>query len=303
MRPLLVGALTVETVTVPIRGLPSRLEGCRIVQLSDFHYDGQRLSQPLLDAAIAQANALQPDLIALTGDYITHSHAPMPHLADCLSQLQSRHGIVAILGNHDNHRPGNRSTVLRELRRVGVHVLWNQVVYPLGEDFPVVGLAEFWSREFAPETVLSQLSPTVPRLVLVHNPDSAPRLAPWRVDLQLSGHTHGGQIILPGLGIVPAWVDRLKSGLGKVLPIPTLRRKGSRVLQHWEWASGLHRVGESWLYVNRGLGTYAPGRWRCPPELTVLTLVGQPEDDAGLPEAQLAQVPQASFTSNQTRRD
>jgi uncharacterized protein len=199
----------------------------------------------------------------------------MPQLADYLSQLQSRHGTVAILGNHDNHRPGNRATVLRELQRVGIHALWNQVVYPLGEDFPIVGLAEFWSREFAPDGVFRQVAPQIPRLVLVHNPDSAVALAPWRVDLQLSGHTHGGQIIVPGLGIVPAWVDRLQGIMAKLLPLPSLQRKSAKVLQHWEWASGLHRVGESWLYVNRGLGTYAPGRWRCPPEVTVLTLVGQ----------------------------
>lgn len=273
MRPLFVGRLTVESVTVPIQNLPPRLEGCRVVQLSDFHYDGQRLSPALLEAAIAQTNALQPDLIALTGDFITRSHAPMPRLADYLSQLHSRHGIVAILGNHDNHRPGNRETVLRELRRVGIQALWNQVVYPLGDDFPVVGLAEFWSREFAPAAVFRQVPSNIPRLVLVHNPDSATHLAPWRVDLQLSGHTHGGQIILPGVGNVAAWADRFEGMLGKLLPIPSLRRKSSKVLQHWEWASGLHRVGESWLYVNRGLGTYAPGRWRCPPEITVLTLV------------------------------
>lgn len=160
MRPFVVGALTTETVTVPIHNLPPRLEGSRIVQLSDFHYDGQRLSPSLLEAAIAQTNALQPDLIALTGDFITHSPAPMPRLADYLSQLNSRHGIVAVLGNHDNKRPGNRDVVLRELRRVGIQALWNQVVYPLGNDFPVVGLAEFWSREFAPAAVLNHVPPT-----------------------------------------------------------------------------------------------------------------------------------------------
>lgn len=278
MRPLWVGPLTLETVTVPIRDLPSALEGCRIAQLSDFHYDGQRLAMPLLLEAIAQVNALQPDLIALTGDYITHSHAPMARLADELRQLRSRCGVVAVLGNHDNHRPGNRSVVLQELRRVGIQALWNQIVYPLGPDFPVVGLAELWSRDFAPAKLLPSIPPEMPRLVLSHNPDSALQLAPWRVDLQLSGHTHGGQIVVPGLGIVPAWTDRFQQSVATLLPLPSFKRKSAHTLQHWEWASGLHAVpqnqaGPSWLYVNRGLGTYAPGRWRCPPEVTLLTLV------------------------------
>lgn len=278
MRPLWVGPLTLETVTVPIRDLPSTLEGCRIVQLSDFHYDGQRLATPLLREAIAQVNALQPDLIALTGDYIIHSHAPMARLADELRQLRSRCGVVAVLGNHDNQRHGHRSVVLQELQRVGIQALWNQIAYPLGPDFPVVGLAELWSRDFAPAKILPSLPPETPRLVLSHNPDSAARLAPWRVDLQLSGHTHGGQIVVPGFGIVPAWTTRLQRKRPIRLLLRVLKRKSSHTLQHWEWASGLHAVpqnqaGPSWLYVNRGLGTYAPGRWRCPPEVTLLTLV------------------------------
>lgn len=279
MRPLWVGPLTLDTVTVPIGDLPPALEGCRIVQLSDFHYDGQRLAKSLLRDAIAQVNALQPDLIALTGDFITHSHAPMAELASYLSQLRSRCGVVAVLGNHDTQHPGNRSTVLRELRRVGIQALWNQVVYPLGAGFPVVGLAELRSREFSPSAVLSQVPPHLPRLVLAHQPDIADALGPWRVDLQLSGHTHGGQIVLPGLGVVPAQIQRWRRRILGWLPLATPPGEGTHVVRHWEWAAGLHPVlphpsPPRWIYVNRGLGTYAPGRWRCPPEVTLITLVG-----------------------------
>ncbi|NJL47217.1 MAG: metallophosphoesterase [Leptolyngbyaceae cyanobacterium SM2_5_2] len=273
MRPLLIGPLTLETVTIPIRNLPPRLEGCRIVQLSDFHYDGQRLPTPLLEAVIAQVSALAPDLVALTGDYVTSDPSPIFRLSAYLSQLNSRYGTVAVLGNHDNLRLGGRRTILRELQRAGVQALWNQIIYPLSEDLPVVGLAEFWSKEFNPKPLLDSLPTTTPRLVLSHNPDSAAELAPYRVDLQLSGHTHGGQIVLPGLGRVPALVQRLQtSQLGK-LPLPYLNRKCGKILHHWEWAAGLHQIGNNWLYVNRGLGTYAPGRFRCPPEVTLITLV------------------------------
>lgn len=274
MRPLFTGSLTVETVTVSIQDLPRRLAGCRIVQLSDFHYDGQRLSPRLLQQVVAQVNRLAPDLIALTGDYVTSDPAPIFALGSYLQQMRSRHGTVAVLGNHDNIDLGGRRTILRSLQQVGISPLWNELAFPLGDDLPVVGLADFWSREFSPAPLLDRLPPEQPRLVLSHNPDSAEVLAPWRVDLQLSGHTHGGQIVLPGLGPVPAFTQGLRQTLADWLPLdlPYLSPKCIKVVRHWEWVSGLHWVGQNQLYVNRGLGTYAPGRWGCPPEVTVVEL-------------------------------
>ncbi len=275
MLPLFTGPLTLETVTVAIRDLPQRLEGCRIVQLSDFHYDGQRLSNRLLQQAIDRVNSLEPDLIALTGDYVTSDPAPIFVLSSYLSRMKSRYGTVAVLGNHDNLRPGGRRTIVRSLQQAGITTLWNEVAYPLGDDLAVVGLADFWSREFSPDPVLSPLPPSLPRLVLSHNPDTAEYLAVWRVDLQLSGHTHGGQIVLPGLGPAPAITQGLRQKLADWLPVdlPYLSRKCLKVVHHWEWAAGLHGIGQNQLYVNRGLGTYEPGRWRCPPEVTVVELV------------------------------
>ncbi len=276
MRPLLTGPLTVETVTVSIRDLPERLEGCRIVQLSDFHFDGQRLSPGLLQQAIDRVNDLKPDLIALTGDYVTHDPAPIFTLATYLSQLKSRYGTVAVLGNHDNRTLGGRQTILRSLQQAGICTLWNNIAYPLGDDLPVVGLADFWSREFsAAHRVLTALPESQPRLVLSHNPDSAEDLARWRVDLQLSGHTHGGQVVLPGIGPVAALSQALRLSVLSKLPFdrPHRKRKRLKIVRHWEWVSGLHRVGANQLYVNRGLGSYAPGRLGCPPEITVVELV------------------------------
>ncbi|MEM6352437.1 MAG: metallophosphoesterase [Cyanobacteria bacterium P01_D01_bin.14] len=274
MHPLLTGPLTTERLTLPIRDLPAELAGTVIVQLSDFHYDGLRLAESMLVEISERVQAIAPDLILLTGDFITSDAAPIYQLARVLEKLPSRAGTYAVMGNHELYRPGSRATVTHALERVGIPVLWNRVMYPLGERLALVGLADFWSRAFAPTPVFEQIDPSIPRLVMSHNPDSATELKPWRVDLQLSGHTHGGQIYLPGLGSAPLLWDRFR----KYIPaewrkgIPYLSDECMSVIRHWEWAMGLHSVGSNRLYVNRGLGTYLPGRLFCPPELTVITL-------------------------------
>lgn len=274
MHRLFSGALSVEEKTIPIQGLPERLVGTVVAQLSDFHFDGLRLSDAMLARAIDRIYDFHPDLIALTGDFVTHDPQPIYELARRIKHLPSRYGMVAVLGNHDIQVPGARQIVTRALEQADIAVLWNQVATPLGEDFPVVGFADYWSREFDP-TVLNQIDPAVPRLVLSHNPDTAEPLASWRADLQLSGHTHGGQIYLPGLGSGPLVWKRFRQRVPRRVrnSIPFLSDRCFHVVRHWEWGRGLHRIGDNWLYVNRGLGTYPPGRLFCPPELTVLTLM------------------------------
>lgn len=274
MHPWLSGPLTTETLTISIAGLPSHLSGLVVTQLSDLHYDGLRLSDALLDEAIACSNGHNPDLVVLTGDHITDQPDPAPELARRLAHLKAKAGVYAILGNHDLYYVKTRSAITSALEAVNIRVLWNEVCYPWGEGLALVGLADYWSREFC-TAPLETVPADTPRLVLSHNPDSAASLQPHRVDLQLSGHTHGGQIILPGLGPLPQWYQHLRQRTPAWLRpyIPYMRRDCHKVVKHWEWAQGLHRVGQNRLYVNRGLGTYPPGRLLCPPELTVIRLV------------------------------
>ena len=269
------GPLTVERLNVAIANLPPSLSGTKLVQLSDLHYDGLRLSEALLAEAIEASNQENPDLVLLTGDYVTDDPSPIEDLVLRLKNLQANRGIYACLGNHDIHYLRSQALITKAFTRVGIQVLWNEIAYPLGKHLPLVGLADYWSREFNP-SILAEIEPHIPRLVLSHNPDTAAILQKWRVDLQLSGHTHGGQFIIPGLGPVPKLLQHLRANVPKALyPWIPFWQKCSQVVKHWEWALGLHQVGDNLMYVNRGLGTYAPGRLFCPPELTVITLLSK----------------------------
>jgi predicted MPP superfamily phosphohydrolase len=274
MHRLLSGKLSIERLTVHIDGLPASLQGTTLAQLSDLHFDGLRLSEALLAEAIAASNQAQPDLVMLTGDYVTDDPSPIHGLAQWLQKLQSRVGTFAVLGNHDIYSPQAKTEITTALMESGISVLWNQIAYPLGPELPIVGLADYWSKEFNPAPVMDNLDPAIPRIVLSHNPDSAVRLQPWRVDLQLSGHSHGGQIVIPGLGPFPTWYQTIRRYTPKGLRrwVPYMREDCHKVMRHWEWAQGFHRVGSNQLYVNRGLGTYYPGRLFCPPEVTIITL-------------------------------
>jgi hypothetical protein len=274
MHWLLTGRLSVENVTVAITDLPESLQGTKLVQLSDFHYDGLRLSEEMLESAITATNEAEPDLIVLTGDYVTDDPSPIHQLVLRLKHLQSRLGVYAILGNHDIYYHHSQAEVTKALNSIDIPVLWNEIAYPLGKELPLVGLADYWSREFNLKPVMSQLDPKMPRIVLSHNPDTAKLLKQWRVDLQLSGHTHGGQIMLPGGSPAISLYKNIRRNLPKSTRrwIPFMQKDCAKVVRHWEWAQGFHQVGNNQMYVNRGLGTYLPGRLFCPPEVSVITL-------------------------------
>jgi uncharacterized protein len=205
----------------------------------------------LVQKAVTLANGLQPDLIVLTGDYVLESEESIFELAPALAALNARYGIFTVLGNHDLWT--NAKTVRRGLQQAGLPVLINEgVSLSVGPaELYLAGLDDGWSGQPDLKPALAQLPPDTPAILLAHEPDLADTFAlDGRISLQLSGHSHGGQVRLPGLGA------------------PVLPYLGQKYDQ------GLYQVGSMWLYTNRGIGLGpAPIRFNCPPEITEITLV------------------------------
>lgn len=239
--------LTIEHQPIQLRRLPEVFDGFRIVQLSDIHHS-PFTSREQVKRAVDTANSLQPDIIALTGDYISKERRYAAPCAELLGRLRARHGVYAVLGNHDHWTDAALITDL--FRAEGITVLVNQgmrfekngaAFWLAGVDDTMVGLEDL-------SLALAGSSEDELKLLLAHNPIILRRAARAGVDLVLSGHTHGGQVSLRP--------ERSASG-----------RPRRRLLK------GLARQGETQIYVTRGLGTVVlPVRFGCPPEVSLLEL-------------------------------
>lgn len=247
--------LQVEEIEVPITGLPSRLDGLRIVQLSDLHLSSV---VPLehIQRSVAIAQDLAGDLIAVTGDYVSNKGDDVRACAGALSGLRAPLGVYAILGNRDY--AAGAAHVADELTTAGLSVLRNQgqaiALDGAGHaDFWLAGLDDVRYRQDDLAAALGEAPGGLPVILLVHEPDYALRIVDHAADLgivlQLSGHTHGGQVRLPFFG-APV--------------LPYLGR---------QFPQGLQKAGQMWVYTNRGVGMVSPPiRFNCPPEITALTL-------------------------------
>lgn len=241
--------LTLERVTVPIAGLPPSLEDLTIAQLSDLHWS-EDVKEGHIARAVDMALEAQPDLVVLTGDYVTHSAHYITDCARELDRLTAPHGVYAILGNHDHWT--NARVVRAGLEAVGLPVLLNANVHiPIGNaDLYLAGVDDVWERHADVDHALAGIPPGAITVLLAHEPDYADQVSGRGVALQLSGHSHGGQVRLPLFGspILPKW--------GRKYPC------------------GLRRVGDMWLYTSRGVGLIQPAvRLNCRPEVTVIQLV------------------------------
>jgi len=288
--------LKVEHIKVPMKGISRKWT---IVHLSDFHWDfkknPRRITAKLMQQILDTTNSLDVDLILLTGDYVQYKPQPIHEFAsEYLSKFKARYGTFASLGNHDYKVQGGNLIITQALETAGIKVLVNQFAKPLGEEGPwIVGLADSWAHEYHPETVFSQLSQYdhIPRIVLSHNPDTAMLLRKWRVDLQLSGHTHGGQVCFPNgkpvLASLHLYAHKLKHSI-RTRIFPRVVRGYMNVVKKWDWALGLHKIERvqptsfhryNMLYTTRGVATHPPLRLFCDPEVSYIELVPSEEVD------------------------
>lgn len=240
--------LVLERIDVPLPRLPARLDGLRVAQLSDLHIS-QYTTAGDIGRAAALAMRQSPDLIVLTGDFIWREvWQYAEHLVEPLRSLAAPLGVYAVLGNHDHWE--DAALASRVLAEAGITLLINQALR-LGVDAPLwlVGLDDVWERKHDIRAALAGTPDDACKLLLVHEPDYADRAARFPVDLQLSGHSHGGQVNLPRLGR------------------PVLPYLGQK------YPAGLYQVESLALYTNRGIGVISPPvRFNCPPEVTELTL-------------------------------
>ena len=242
--------LVVERVEVGVKDLAPEFVGFRIAFLTDLHYS-RIVPRWWLERAVAAANGLAPDIIALGGDFVDDDESYAPGLADILRPLAAPDGVVGVLGNHDHYV--DAAAVRAALGAAGVRELRNQplVLARGAARLAVSGVGDLERDVVDFARVLAGVPPDVPRVVLSHDPDV---FAYWpadlRLDLMLAGHTHGGQAYLPFLG--PPFVPS---------------QFGFRYLK------GLFRESDRQLYVSRGVGAGGfPIRWGCPPELTLVVL-------------------------------
>jgi predicted MPP superfamily phosphohydrolase len=242
----------VRRVQVAVPHLPVALAGLTICHLTDFHL-GPLVEADFLHAAVATASGLGADVVVLTGDYL--SGAAPADIAGCgepFRGLQPPLGVYAVLGNHD-YWCGDPDGVTRSLTAAGVRVLRNQAapLHRSGAALWLVGVEDVWGGHADLKAALREVPGGVPAVLLCHAPDFADEAADSPVAVQLSGHTHGGQVRLPGVGplVLPRYGRRYDAGL---LPV----------------AGGARMV-----YVNVGLGViFPPLRLNCPPEIALLTL-------------------------------
>lgn len=246
--------LVVREETIHIAAWPKSFDRLRIVALSDIHAGAPHIKTDKLRQLVAEVNRLQPDLIVILGDFVIQDviggdFIEPETIARDIKDLRARHGVYAVLGNHDWMLDGER--VRRALEGVGIRVLENDVarIERDGATLWLAGLADLWTRKQDIQGTLRKIAPGQTVVALTHNPDIFPNI-PSNVALTLAGHTHGGQVNLPLLG-------------RPVVPSKYKQR----------YASGHIREDGRDMYVTSGVGTsIIPVRFRVAPEIVVLTV-------------------------------
>lgn len=246
-----VAAPEVSEVVVRLPHLPRALEGFTLVQLSDVHV-GSLIERRFMDELVARVNALRPDLVAITGDLVDGLPRDLGHAVAALQHLRSRAGTFFVTGNHEYH--SNDLAWARALQGLGLQVLRNRGVRvgDAGGSFDLLGVDDWsggWRRrgrtDYDLEHALQYGAPGRASVLLAHQPMNVEQVMARGVGLQLSGHTHGGQVF------------PMTALIGRRMP----------------YVAGHYTVGEGQLYVSRGAGFWGPPlRIGSPPELVKVVL-------------------------------
>jgi len=240
----------IENLEVSIPNLSPVFQGYRIVHISDIHY-GQWISSDRLSGVVDLINQIKPDLVVITGDFVSYlMDSSIEKMAEQLKELKPKDAVLAVLGNHD-HWSGTKK-VQAILEKSNILNISNNVfvVRKQNAQLVIAGVDSVMLKKDRLDLVLEKMPPNAPAILLVHEPDFAKKSATTkRFSLQLSGHSHGGQFVIPGLGTPFRGYAFMRYPLGK------------------------HKVGEMIEYTNRGLGTNDYWlRINCPPEITIITL-------------------------------
>lgn len=241
----------VRSVDVPINGLPLALHGFSIAQITDIHV-GATIKRGYVSRIVEAVNALEADMVAITGDLVDGSVGRLAAHTEPLGSLCARHGVFFVTGNHEYY--SGAPAWVAEMRRLGLSVLMNEhvVLEHRGEAIVIAGVTDFNAHHFDPShrsdpaAAIAGAPRLAIKVLLAHQPRSAYAAAQAGYHLQLSGHTHGGQFF--------PW---------------------SLVVKLFEpFSTGLYRLGELWLYVSRGTGYWGPPkRFGAPSEITHLRLI------------------------------
>jgi predicted MPP superfamily phosphohydrolase len=239
-------SLSLERVEIRLKRLPQKLDGLKIIHLSDTHHSPfTKLDH--IERAVKIANRLRPDMFLLTGDYVSHEREYIAPVAAVLGKLKAKYGVHACLGNHDHWTDAELVTHL--FRGEGINVLINEGFRfeALGASFWLAGVDDYMVGKTDVPAALRGSYPDEMKLLLAHNPIIFREAARGGVDLTLSGHTHGGQI--------------------------KIRDEEKRILPKRKLKAGLHSRRNAQIYITRGIGTVVvPMRYQCPPEISLLEL-------------------------------
>jgi len=239
-------SLSLERVEIHLERLPKKLDGFKIIHLSDIHHS-PFTGLEHIERTVKIANRLRPDMFLLTGDYVSHDAKYIEPVAEVLGRLDAEFGTHACLGNHDHWTDPDLVTSL--FRNAGINMLVNEGFRfeARGGSFWLAGVDDHMVGKTDLAAALRGSFPDEMKLLLAHNPLIMRQAVKFGVDLTLSGHTHGGQI--------------------------KMRDPEKRILPRRKLTNGLHSRKESQIYITRGIGTVVlPIRYQCPPEISLLEL-------------------------------